>query len=176
MMDFVIERATREDIPAIQAMAQVVFRRTYADIISPSQMEFMLDWMYSPESLLSQIESPGKAFFIVRLNGENIGYVSVEREEKKSSPEGRPLYHLQKLYLLPAFQGRGYGRRMVEFIADYVRTLHPEGGARIELNVNRSNPAVHFYKAIGMTLDREGDFPIGNGFFMNDYIFALDID
>jgi hypothetical protein len=42
--------------------------------------------------------------------------------------------------------------------------------------VNRHNRAFHFYRHMGMSVDREGDFPIGNGFYMNDYIMKLEIE
>ena len=35
--------------------------------------------------------------------------------------------------------------------------------------------AVDFYEHMGMHKDRTGDFPIGNGFYMNDYIMAKEI-
>lgn len=50
------------------------------------------------------------------------------------------------------------------------------GPARVELNVNRHNPAVAFYEHMGMHKDREGDFDIGHGYFMNDYIMAMELD
>jgi len=28
---------------------------------------------------------------------------------------------------------------------------------------------------MGMQKDRQGDFPIGNGFYMNDYIMAMNV-
>lgn len=49
------------------------------------------------------------------------------------------------------------------------------GPARIELNVNRYNNAVSFYEHLGMHKARTGDFPIGHGYFMNDYIMAMDM-
>ena len=48
--------------------------------------------------------------------------------------------------------------------------------ARIELNVNRENRALGFYERIGMRRDRVVDIKIGEGFEMNDYIMAYDID
>jgi len=48
------------------------------------------------------------------------------------------------------------------------------GGTRIELNVNRNNKAVSFYEHLGMKIARQGDFPIGKGFYMNDYIMSID--
>jgi hypothetical protein len=43
----------------------------------------------------------------------------------------------------------------------------------MELNVNRHNRAVTFYEHMGMHKDREGDFPIGEGYYMNDYIMQM---
>ena len=45
----------------------------------------------------------------------------------------------------------------------------------MELNVNRRNRALHFYERMGMRRLREGDFPIGDGYYMNDYIMGLEI-
>lgn len=45
----------------------------------------------------------------------------------------------------------------------------------MELNVNRNNKALQFYEYMGMRKLRKGDFPIGNGYYMNDYIMGLDI-
>ena len=46
----------------------------------------------------------------------------------------------------------------------------------MELNVNRNNKALKFYEHMGMRIVRERDFPIGNGYYMNDYIMELEID
>ncbi len=167
-----INIATVSDIPLVQSMAQIVFRKTYAELISPDQMEYMLEWMYSEQSLIDQMTSPGKTFFIATVDSVPAGYVSIERQG--ATEDGRALYHLQKLYLLPEYQGRGYGRELFNLAVGYIRNASA-GGARIELNVNRGNKAVGFYEAIGMTRDREGDFPIGNGFYMTDYIYVLDV-
>lgn len=43
------------------------------------------------------------------------------------------------------------------------------------INVNRNNKALHFYERKGMKKLREGDFAIGNGYYMNDYIMGLEI-
>lgn len=171
-MDITIRRADRSDIPLIRGMADVVFRRTYADTLSPEQMEYMMDWMYSARSLQEQIEGSGKTFCVAEADGKPAGYVSFEFED--SLPDGRKLFHLQKLYVMPAFQRCGLGERMYSYVKRTLKETCPEG-FRIELNVNRNNPAVGFYERVGMFRDRQGDFPIGNGFYMNDYIYAEDI-
>ncbi len=51
-----IRKAGAEDLPAIHDMAEVVFRQTYKDIISPEQMEYMMEMMYSMPNLERQLE------------------------------------------------------------------------------------------------------------------------
>lgn len=162
------------DIPKIQAMAEIVFRETYKDLISPGQMEFMMDMMYSEENLIRQMKDRHDTFFIV----EGQGYTSYRPDGL--TEDGRPRYHLEKLYVLPESQGKGLGRKLFERV---VKAVRDDAGAsfgggtaiRLELNVNRGNPAVSFYERLGMRKDRQGDFDIGDGFYMNDYIMAVDL-
>ncbi len=171
MSSLTIRRASAEDIPLIRSMADVVFRKTYADILSPDQMEYMMDWMYSEGSLRGQVCDEGRYFHIAEMDGVPAGYVSFEYES--ALPDGRDFYHLQKLYVLPDRQGLGIGRAMLEHVKDSLRGLCP-GGFRFALNVNRANPAVSFYEHVGLVRESQGDFPIGNGFYMNDYIYVFD--
>ena len=59
-------------------------------------------------------------------------------------------------------------------IANAIKELHP-APCQMRLNVNRHNKALTFYQKMGMTKVDEGDFPIGHGYYMNDYIMGLDI-
>ena len=163
-----IRRAWPEDIPLIRSIADIAFRDTYRDILSPAQMEYMMDWMYSEESLEAQMNRLGHVYF---LCGDR-GYASFRKEG--STEDGRELYHLEKIYVLPSEQGTGLGRRLFETVTSYIRTIS-SGHPRVELNVNRKNPALGFYEHLGMQKVRSGDFPIGHGFYMNDYIMGLDL-
>lgn len=113
------------------------------------------------------MEKCGFRYLLALLDGRPCGYVSVERE-------GEQLFHLQKIYVLPQAQGLGVGRRLFQQAVEHVRR-NASGPCRMELNVNRHNRALHFYEHMGMRRLREGDFPIGGGFYMNDYIMGLDL-
>ena len=187
-----ISKASGEDIMCIHDMAQVVFRHTYREILSPEQMEYMMDWMYSPANLQKQLDE-GHVYYIAYRDGKPCGYVSVQPEG--IADDGRLLFHLQKIYVLPPEQGHGLGRALFDRAVDHVReavlareAAHVqevaggcteecvEGcGARIELNVNRNNPSIGFYHHLGLRILRQGDFHIGNGYYMNDYIMGLEV-
>lgn len=176
MADFKIRKAALQDIPAIRAMADVVFRLTYKDILSPAQMEYMMDMMYSVSSLERQMTVQRNTFFLA----DGMGYVSFRPDG--SDADGTAVFHLEKLYVMPDCQKTGLGRVLFDTVVSEVRKeLEKMGGktgklkGRLELNVNRNNQAIGFYEHIGMYKARQGDFPIGDGFYMNDYIMALDL-
>lgn len=172
MKELIIAKAGAGDMQTIHDMAQVVFRHTYRDILSPEQMEYMMEWMYSPENLARQLED-GHCYYLAYSGGEPCGYLSVQSEGADS--DGVEVFHLQKIYLLPPFQGGGMGRRLFDQAITHVRESKRSPKARIELNVNRSNPAVGFYKHLGLNILRQGDFHIGEGFYMNDYIMGIEL-
>lgn len=149
-------------------MAEIAFRHTYKSILSPGQLDYMMDMMYSDRSLSEQMTTGGHTFLIE----DGRGYVSYRFDRKSGS--GVNIFHLEKIYVLPTEQKTGLGRLLFDAVVAGVKAAS-EGPATIELNVNRNNPAVSFYEHLGMRRDRQGDFPIGNGFYMNDYIMALDV-
>ena len=74
-------------------------------------------------------------------------------------------------------KARAYGVSVTVFLsAVLLCAIHKEmRRSQRELNVNRNNKALQFYEYMGMRKLRKGDFPIGNGYYMNDYIMGLDI-
>ena len=164
---FTIRKATLEDIEMINRLAWIVFPHTYKEILSPEQMEYMMDWMYSPENLHKQMTEDGHICYLAFEGDEPAGYLSIQ-------PEGEHTYHLQKIYVLPSFQGKKLGKFLFEQAIKAIKELHPEP-CQMRLNVNRQNRALTFYEKMGMKKVDEGDFHIGNGYYMNDYIMGLDI-
>ena len=171
-MDIVIRRAGQDDLQTIHEMAEVVFRETYKNILSADQMDYMMDWMYSIPNLEKQV-ALGHTYYIAWLGNEPQGYVSVRKDSVDA--DGTEVWHLEKIYVMPSAQGTGLGHRLLETAKQHVRDSKWSANARIELNVNRNNPAVGFYRNQGLSILRQGDFPIGNGFYMNDYIMGTDI-
>lgn len=161
-----IKKATIADIPLINELAHIVFPATYKEILSEEQLVFMMDMMYSADSILEQMNK-GHVYFLIMENNEYMGYVSIEHQDED-------LFHLQKIYVLPHAQGTGLGRLLFNKAIEYIKSIHP-GPCTMELNVNRHNKALGFYTHLGMKMVRQGDFPIGNGFYMNDYIMSMDI-
>lgn len=164
---YTIRKATLSDIPLLHHMAEQVFPDTYRQILTPAQIRYMMEWMYSPCNLRKQMEEEGHIYYLAFRGSEAAGYVSIRQEEEN-------LFHLEKLYVLPRFRKDRIGQKLFGQALAAIRELHPSP-CRMELNVNRHNPALGFYEHMGMRKVREGDFPIGNGYYMNDYIMGMEL-
>ena len=145
---FTIRKATSTDCELIHKLAWQIFPETYKEILSKEQTEYMMEWMYSIENIRKQMEEEEHVYFIAYEECEAAGYVSIQ-------PQGKDLFLFREA-------------------VKYIKEIHPEP-CMLELNVNRNNKALHFYEHMGMKKLREGDFPIGNGYYMNDYIMGKEI-
>lgn len=159
-MASVIITETR-DIALIRALAERSFLPTYLPFISSEQVYYMFDSMYRTSSLQAQMEERGHRFFLAHLDGQPLGFASIELD---CEAPGRTKLH--KLYVLPEAQGKSLGFHLMRELEALAAAAHQEC---LFLNVNRYNKAIDFYKRQGYEVYLEEDIDIGNGYFMNDY-------
>ncbi|SHL47234.1 GNAT family N-acetyltransferase [Hymenobacter psychrotolerans] len=161
-----IRPASLPDIPIIISLAEATWEPTYRFIISKEQIDYMYRVIYTPASLQRQITEQGHQFLLLFDDEEQAGgFASYSAKEEAGT------YHLNKIYILPSHQGRGFGQLLLRAVEQAVRQA---GGHRLELNVNRHNPALAFYEHEGFQLHREEDIAIGP-YWMNDYVLRKDL-
>lgn len=156
---------TEKELDVVRELAAEIFPHTYGAIISAEQIGYMMEMMYSRDSLRRQMSEEGQVFHLICIDGEPCGYFSLQ-------PRMDGIVVLQKLYLMPSMQGKGLGRAMLDEAVLYVRKTYPEANA-MQLYVNRENRAKEFYLRYGFRIIATRDNPIGNGYFMNDYIMEF---
>jgi GNAT superfamily N-acetyltransferase len=159
-----ITEATEHDLPIIRDIAYQTWPSTFGEILSPDQIRYMLDMMYSPDALKRQIKDKNHVFLLAREadTGAYFGYLSYELDY-----QAEPKTKIHKIYLLPASQGKGVGRLLIDKVAELAIE---QKNARLVLNVNRYNKAIQFYERMGFTIIDTETIDIGNGFLMEDYV------
>jgi GNAT superfamily N-acetyltransferase len=156
----IIRKATDSDIQAINELAEKIWWPSYRNIISDEQISFMLNDMYSSESLREQMNS-GIEFLIVERDKLPLAFAGFSETDTKNQ-----VFKLHKLYVLPTEQGQGTGRKLIEQVSSLAKA---KGGKILELNVNRGNPAHHFYSRIGFDIYQTLDINYHH-FVLNDYV------
>lgn len=161
--NFQIVEAQKANITQIKALAHAIWPSTFGDILSAEQIDYMLEMMYAEESLLKQIETYGHRFFLIKEEGEAVGFISLEHHVHH-----QPKTKIHKIYLLPETQGKGLGKALIDHAEAEALA---RGDHYLFLNVNKFNPATKFYEKCGFEVVKEEVIPIGKGFVMDDFVF-----
>ena len=161
---FEIRQATVQDIPLIRTLTLQVWPQTYASTLTPQQIEYMLEMMYSVESLENQMKE-GCLFIFVYESGNPAGFASFGEIEPG-------VWKLHKIYILTSQQGKGTGRFVIDYI---INTIKQKNAKSLQLQVNRKNNAKKFYEKLGFNVIKNIDLDIGNGYFMKDYVMEKEV-
>jgi ribosomal protein S18 acetylase RimI-like enzyme len=157
----VIREANFNDIHTIQDIMSKVWPQTYTAIISEDQINYMIQMMYSDQSLYRQMKD-GHHFIIAESDNIPVGYASFSRTENWTT------YKLHKLYVDINMQRKQIGAVLLNKIVQVIKSDH---GKFLQLQVNRNNlKALNFYKKHDFLIIKAIDMDIGGGYFMKDYI------
>lgn len=158
-----LEPSDAEGVARMSALATEIVREHFDPIIGKAQNDYMIAKFQTPEAIRNHLEGGADYRFVVE-DGREVGYIAF-------FPRSRALY-LSKFYLRREARGRGLGRAMLEFV---VGRAEEAGLEAVELNVNRNNPSLEIYRAMGFEIARAEKNAIGGGFFMDDYVCRLDL-
>lgn len=167
----IIRPAHPAEYRTIELIAHATWPSAYGEILSPEQISYMLNMMYSPASIVEQVAS-GQEFYVLetidmRLHEKQIvGYVSHQFDYLPKTTK------IHKLYALPAVQGKGYGRLMVDHVAAQARAAKQQ---KLRLDVNYKNRAIGFYEKLDFQKTERCDTDIGNGYLMEDWIMEMNL-
>lgn len=148
------------ELPVVREIVYSTWPDTYGEILAPAQISYMLDTFHNLP-YLEQNMRDGHLFYVFYADEKPMGFMALNPYAEPGSVK------INKLYVLPESQGRSVGRKLLEKAAAVASEL---GLNRLFLNVNRFNKAASFYKKMGMTVLREEDIDIGNGYLMEDFV------
>jgi ribosomal protein S18 acetylase RimI-like enzyme len=159
-----VKKVGAESIAIIRNLANITWPIAYGEILSPQQLDYMMELMYSKASLQKQMEK-GQQFLLALEDEKPVAFAAYSLPDAAENT----IYKLDKIYILPNQQGKGIGKLLISHI---IETIKP--ATTLQLNVNRQNKALHFYEKLGFKIINEEDIDIGNGFYMNDYVMELE--
>jgi diamine N-acetyltransferase len=156
--------ATKEQLAIVKNLAYIIWPNAYETILSKAQLDYMLEMIYSIDSLEKQFNN-GHVFILIEYDQNFIGFASYELNCNNSNKT-----KLQKLYVLPEIQGKGIGKQVIDYIKDKVVLSN---NVALFLNVNKFNKAKDFYQKYGFQIIKEEVIDIGNNYIMDDYVMEI---
>lgn len=142
--DILIRPATAVDIQQVRQILVETWHDTYDAIIGHDRVAEITGQWHAPELLAKQLQSPGTSFLVAAHESELVGHAFA------NSPQP-PILLLLRLYVLPGWQRRGVGSRLL----DAVIQAYP-GSTALRLSVEADNlKGVSFYRTHGFELRGE---------------------
>ncbi|MBQ7990031.1 MAG: GNAT family N-acetyltransferase [Oscillospiraceae bacterium] len=160
-----VEAKTDDQFRRIAAIADEIWHDYFPLIIGEDQTDYMVYLFCSFDAMKEKAATEDYIYYFIKADGEDVGYTAIRTD-------GDRLF-LSKLYLYKEHRGRKYAKEVMEILSAYAR----EHGLRaVWLTVNKHNDlAIASYEAMGFVRIGEGKSFIGNGFYMDDYYYELDV-
>ena len=159
-----IEPLTEADVEELIALARAIWYSHYPAIITEAQIEYMLAQRYDAQIVHSELARGDVWWDKLLVDGEMVGFASYLLTGTPGEMK------LDKLYVHPSRQRRGYGALMVAHACGVARS---RGCTRLVLAVNKNNrSAIAAYLKHGFHVADSVVKDIGDGFVMDDYIMV----
>jgi ribosomal protein S18 acetylase RimI-like enzyme len=161
---FALRAADAADVPAVQRLAERVWRAHYPGILADAQIDYMLARGYATHVLLRFVHGPDAGLELALVDGGLAGFAAW------LVLAGLAEVKLDKLYVDPVHQRTGIGRALADVVAAHGRR---RGLATMVLNVNKNNVGAQAaYARQGFVRRDAVVVDIGEGFVMDDYVLA----
>lgn len=155
------------EVERVGALAREIWHAHYPGIISVAQIDYMLAERYDPAVMRAELLRDDTWWDVLKLNGAPVAFASYGL-----AGDGREM-KLDKLYVHPGQQRRGYGGMLISRVCDVARA---RGCVTVALAVNKRNQtAVAAYRKHGFAVREAVVKDIGGGFVMDDYIMVRSI-
>jgi GNAT superfamily N-acetyltransferase len=159
------EIKTEAEIDRLLALINEIWSEVFTPIIGKDQVEYMLVHYQGREAIEGDIMRAVRYFFI----------------EEQEIPAGYFAYSLEhdrlaisKIYLRKEYRGRGLSSPVFAYFEDVAQR---NGKEKLFLRVNRNNKqAVDIYLHKGFKITDSVDQPLGDRFFLNDYLMEKELN
>ena len=162
--EVLIEPLAAGDVERLAALAREIWYAHYPAIITVAQIEYMLEERYDAGVVLAELRREDLWWDKLVVEGAMAGFASYFLTSVPGEMK------LDKLYVHPQLQRRGYGGMMVGRACAVARA---HGCSRMVLAVNKNNRgAIAAYLKHGFRVADAVVKDIGGGFVMDDYIMV----
>ncbi len=153
-----------QDIVEMSQLATSIVREYYDPLLGTEQNDYMLDMFQSVHGIKEQLEHNCQYYFVVDDDNNKIGFFAYYIREDE--------LYLSKLYLIKNQRGKGYSKAILKFL---INDAKANGKNIITLNVNKYNKSVQIYEKLGFKRIRAEVNDIGNGYYMDDFVYSYSV-
>lgn len=159
-----------EEASTVAEVGRETYRQTFEDLYDADVMTQYLERAFDISAVTRELANPQSRFWLLEVEGHVAGYLKMNWGLAQTELQEDGGIEIERIYLLRAFQGRGYGRALFDQAMDFARA---SGSRFIWLGVWENNDrAIAFYMSRGFEITGTHDFQMGE-VVDTDYIMRL---
>jgi len=156
------------DLPVLRDLAERTFRDAWQDMNEPEAFEMYCREKFTVGQLQLEWESPDAEFYFARVNGLPVAYLKLNRDKDPGpsaefdtpEPWQGGAVQLERIYVLPDFQGQRIGEQLIRFTEERARQT---GSGWVWLSVWKKSPrSIQFYERNGYSIFGVETFWVGD--------------
>lgn len=155
-----IRPASPNDAATLADLGARTFRETFQGICSPEDLGAFLGKTYGEAMQKAELMDPARPALVLEVDGIPAGFAQLRLGHREPGILGRRPAELQRIYVLRAFHGGGYGAALMQAATDLARAW---GAGQLWLGVwEHNDKALAFYARCGFREVGEHIFKIGD--------------
>jgi len=171
-MNISVRKANSYDAEMISLIGKISFRKAFGNVFDKNNLEEYLKNVYKPDKIEVSINRENNAWFVAELDDRPVGFAKVRKFSLNDEIESVSQMQLEKIYVLPEYQGSGAGSRLLDEVLNLALELSPD---YIWLDVYASNEkAIRFYERSGFKKETTYHQGLGSQHF-EFHIMALPV-
>lgn len=140
-----------------------ISRQTFVDAFAsqnnPVYFQQYVDRAFAKEQISRELENLNSEFYFLKNHDETVGYIKINTGAAQNEYQEKAGMELERIYVLPAYQGKGLGKLALEKVIDIASA---KGKSYVWLGVwDQNTGAIDFYKRHGFEIVGEHDFYMG---------------
>ncbi len=162
----IVEVEDRATIEETANLAKDIWHECYASLLSFQQIDYMVQTFQSNTAIEKQIKEEAYQYYLLRLEEKAVAYLGVQAQDSQ--------LYLSKIYIDKNYRGKGLAQKLIEKAMQVAQSL---ACTSVWLTVNKENHrAMAAYEKAGFQRIRAQCTEIGQGFVMDDYVYAMQLD
>lgn len=161
-----------EEIETLSNISKLTFSETFAFANSEDDLQTYLDTNLSVNELKKELDNEYSYFYFIEEDKEILGFLKLNTNTAQSEKMEESWLELERIYLTKSAQGRGLGKKLLEFTIEQAIKLNKEA---VWLGVWEENySAIRFYEKRGFKPFGEHIFTLGQD-QQKDILYCLNL-